>query len=293
MKSFLPIFICFFFFLAPSLQAQEDYIVDGETYSLKTDVKGDLELLWNVIDSQYRYFLKKGDYITELKNTKMDGRYQQEYKNVLSEQTTDANIPTKKVNLTLPSLHSFFVEYNTLKNSSFSDGRQNVQLKLLLGAYLGVTNSVYTDKTTNESQAVVGAELELVDPVKLKRHSAVLDLRHTFEGSDKNYKYSATQASLNYRFKFVKTAKLDIYANVKFAAFTYFKTEFTYSDAGITLFHSDTDSGFSSPLTFGIGADYKVGNGYITFGYHDIVGINVDSNKEFPIDFSLGYKFNL
>lgn len=291
MKSILPLIVCCFFLLAPSLYAQEDYTVNGETYSLKTDVKGNLELLWNVIDGQFRYFLKKGDYITELKNTKQDGRYQQEYKQVLSEQTADVSISTKKVNLTLPSLHSFFAEYNALKDSGFTDAKRNTELKLLLGGFLGVTNSVFTANITNESQAFVGLELELIDPVKLKRHAVVLDFKHTFEGSDN--KYSISQTSLSYRFKFIKTAKLDIYANAKFFAFSFFNTEYTLVDKGVIKVEKESGSDFSSPLTLGIGADYKVGNGYITFAYRDIVGINMDSNKEFPIDFSLGYKFHL
>ncbi len=289
MKSLLPIFICCFFLLAPSLQAQEQYIVDGETYTLKSDVKGDLELLWNVIDREYRYFLKKGDYITELKNTKQNGNYQEEYKQVLQEQTADKSISTKKVNLTLPSLHSFFVEYNTLKDSNFSDNKSSIHLQFLLGANVGVTNSVYTENINNDSQAIVGLELELTDPVKLRRHSMVLDFRHTFEGGDN--KYSVSQVALNYRFKFVKTAKFDMYVNTRVAAFSFYKKEIYY--LGSTAVDTETGSAFSSPISFGIGADYKVGNGYITFGYHDFVALNMDSNKEFPIDFSLGYKFNL
>ena len=62
---------------------------------------------------------------------------------------------------------------------------------------------------------------------------------------------------------------------------------------GIPIVANESGSNFSSPLTFGIGADYKIGNGYLTFAYRDIVGINVESNSEFPIDFSLGYKFSL
>ena len=291
MKFILPVLACFFLFSTTSIQAQETYIVDGETYSLKSDVKGEIELLWNVIDEQYRYFLKKGDYIAELKNTKQNGKFQQEYKQILAAQTAEANISTKNVNLTLPSLNSFFSEYNSLKDSSFSNAQTNVQLQLLLGGYLGVTNSIYTANITNEAQAVLGLELELVDPIKLKRHAAVLDLKHTFEGSDNIY--SATQFSLNYRFKFIKTAKLDVYANAKFFAFTFFDTEVGYLDGGVPKVRTDSGSDFSSPLTFGIGADYRIGNGYITFAYRDVVGINVDSNKEFPIDFSLGYKFRL
>lgn len=291
MKCIFPILACFFLLFSSSIQAQETYSVNGENYSLKSDVKGEIELLWNVIDGQYRYFIKKGDYVSELKNTKQDGKYQQEYKQILAAQTADANISTKNVNLTLPSLHSFFSEYNSLKDSNFSNVQDSVQLQLLLGGYLGVTNSIYTTNPTNEAQAVLGLELELVDPVKLKRHAVVLDLKHTFEGSDN--KYSATQLSINYRFKFIKTAKLDVYANAKFFAWTFFDSQVSYLEGGVAKTRNESGDDISSPLTFGIGADYKVGNGYITFGYRDFIGINVEGNKEFPIDFTLGYKLPL
>lgn len=289
MKSFLLVFC--FFLLAISVQGQQEYIVDGETYSLKTEVDGPITLLWNTIDGKYRYFLKKGIQITELKNTKQNGKYQEEYKAVLKEKTADANISTKNVNLTLPSLHAFFVEYNKIKDPNYADAEKNIDLQFRLGAYAGITNSIYTANVENKLQPVVGLELETIDAVKLKRHAMVLGFRHTFESSE--YKYSASQFSLNYRFKFVKTPKLDIYVNAKFATLTFFKNEITYSQEGTQKTEKETGSDFSAPLTFGIGADYRVGKGYITFGYHDIVGLNVDNNKEFPIDFSLGYKFNL
>lgn len=290
MKSIFPLVICLFLFLNSSLQAQENYTVNGETYSLKSDIKGNIELLWNVIDSEYRYFIKKGDHIEELKNTKQDGKYQQEYKQVLAAQTADANISTKNVNLTLPSLRSFFAEYNSLKDPNFSEVKKDIQLKFLLGGYLGVTNSVYTKNIDNDSQAVVGLELELTDPTNLKRHSMVLDFKHTFEGGDS--KYTVSQFGLNYRFKFVKTPKFDLYVNAKFAALSFYKKGEYTNNAG-DIVPSDSGSSFNSPLSLGLGADYKVGNGYITFGYHDFVALNMDSNKEFPIDFSLGYKFHL
>lgn len=291
MKSLLPILICCIFFLAPSLQAQEEYTVDGETYSLKSEVKGDLELLWNVIDNHFRYFLKKGDYITELKNTKVNGKYQEDYKEVLKEQTADVTISTKKVDLTLPSLQRFFVKYNTLKDPAFVDTKVDSRLNLRLGAYGGVTNSIYTSNINNTNQAVGGLELELVDLVNLKRHSLVLGFRHTFESSD--YKYSVSQLSLNYRFKFIKSSRFDMYVNTKFASLSFFEIETSVDDEGVSKVINESGTDFSSPIAFGIGADIMVGNGYITLGYHDIVALNMDNNKEFPIDFSLGYKFNL
>jgi len=296
MKLLIPIFTLFFILSAGALQAQQQYTVDGQTYTLNAEVEGALTLLWNTIDGEYRYFSKKDNDIVELKNTKQDGDYQEEYKETLQQQTSDAAVSTEKVKLTLPSLHAFFVDYNKKKDPNFSEAEKSIDLQFRLGAFVGMSNSIYTQNPTNALQAVAGIDLELVDGVKLKRHAMVLRFKQTFESSE--YKYSASQLSLNYRFKFVKTSKFDAFINTKFAALTFSKREQTYILApdvfpNITYTEKTSGSDFSAPITFGLGADYKVGNGYITFNYNDIVGLSVDSNGEFPIDFTLGYKFNL
>ena len=48
-----------------------------------------------------------------------------------------------------------------------------------------------------------------------------------------------------------------------------------------------------APILLGLGADIKLGNGFLTFGYNDLIGLTIDDNGEFPVDFTLGYKFNL
>lgn len=291
MKSLLPILICFLLF-SSTIQAQQEYTVDGQSYTLNTEIEGSLTLLWNTINGEYRYFSKKGNDIVELKNTKQNGDYQEEYKEVLKQQTSDAAVPTENVKLTLPSLHDFFVEYNKQKDPSFSDEKSSIELQLRLGAFVGGGNSIFTENPTNAKQFLAGIDLELVDAVKLKRHSMVLRFKQTFENSD--YKYSASQFSLNYRFKFVKTPKFDAFINTKFAALTFSKREYTVIPfGGPATVYNESGTDFNAPITFGIGADYKVGNGYITFNYNDIVGLNVESNDEFPVDFTLGYKFNL
>ncbi len=293
MKSYAFLSVLIFLFFATTLNAQQEYIVNGEIYTLNTEVAGNLTLLWNTIDGEYRYFSKKGNDISELKNTKQDGRYREEYKEVLQEQTSDAGISVEDVKLTLPSLHSFFAEYNKKKDPNFSETKSSIALQLRLGAFAGISNSIYSHNPTNELQPVAGIDLELVDNVKLKRHALVLRFKETFK-SDK-YKFSSSQFSLNYRFKFIKTPRFDAFLNCKFASLTFVNREeliigFGEVDQPI---YGEKGSDFNAPITFGLGADYKVGNGYITFNYNDIVGLNVDDNGEFPIDFTVGYKFNL
>ena len=56
---------------------------------------------------------------------------------------------------------------------------------------------------------------------------------------------------------------------------------------------SDSSGDFQALGNFGIGFDYAIGNGYLTFTYNDIIGLSLDTNGEFPLDLTLGYKFNL
>ena len=292
MKSLLSIFVFCFFLFATTLQAQQQYTVDGQTYSLNTEVEGTLTLLWNTVEGEYRYFSKKGNDIVELKNTKQNGDYQEEYKETLKQQTSDGPVSTQGLKLTLPSLHGFFAEYNKQKDPNFTDPKQAIDLQFRLGIFGGIGNSIFTENPTNALQALAGVDFEIVDNVKLKRHSMVLRFKQTFESSD--YKYSASQFSLNYRFKFVKTPRFDAFINTKFAALTFSNREYTVIPlGGPAIVKEESGSTFNAPITFGIGADYKVGNGYITFNYNDIVGLSVDSYGEFPVDFTLGYKFNL
>ena len=293
MKSLLSIFVFFFFLFSVTLQAQEEYSVNGQTYNLNTEVEGTLTLLWNTVNGEYRYFSKKGSEIAELKNTKQNGDYQEEYKETLNQQTSDAVVSTEKVKLTLPSLHEFFVEYNKKKDPSFAEENKSVDLQFRLGLFGGMGNSIFTENPTNALQPLAGVDFEIVDAVKLKRHAIVLRFKQTFKSSE--YKFSASQLSLNYRFKFIKTPKFDAFINCKFASLTFANREeiiIGYGEVDQAIY-GEKGSDFNAPVTFGIGADYKVGNGYITFNYNDIVGLNVESNDEFPVDFTLGYKFNL
>ena len=87
--------------------AQNMYTVNNESIELKTEVEGTLDLLWNIFNGKYRYFVRSSDgNIQELKNTKNaeTHKYQEEYKTVLDELTQDYGITADKVNLTLFSL---------------------------------------------------------------------------------------------------------------------------------------------------------------------------------------------
>ena len=105
-------FLCFFVCYT-SITAQKIYTIKNETLELKIEVDGKIDLLWNIIDSQYRYFVRRPDgNIQELVNTKnANNKYQEEYKSTLTNLTLDATVSTEDLNLTLYSLKQFFNHY--------------------------------------------------------------------------------------------------------------------------------------------------------------------------------------
>lgn len=273
--------------------AQQTYTVGNETLALKTETEGTLDLLWNTINEQYRYFIKTKDgKITELNNTKdTDNKYQEEYKSVLEDLTS---MNASKVKLTTYSLKSFIDKYNSSIDSNYVSSEPKSKVKLRLGVFGGVTNSPFNKNPNNQKTALFGTELEAVSDNVASRHAGFLNVRHTTDNDD--FKYSATQVALGYRFRFISKANFNIYAQTKFATFTSSKITSTIADpsdsnAFITI--EDTSTAFDVPFIFGLGADIKLGKGYLTLVYDSIIAAALDSQDNFPVDFAVGYKFNL
>ena len=123
--------ICFILSVS-FLNAQESYTINGETLELKTEVDGKLDLLWNIIDGKYRYFVRTEDNtITELKNTKVERKFQEEYKTLLNELTNNS-MSTKRLNLTLFSLKEFIDKYNISADSNYQSNvsRSKLQFRI-------------------------------------------------------------------------------------------------------------------------------------------------------------------
>lgn len=282
-----------FFSIQISVFAQETYTVNGTSYPLNTEVEGTITLLSNSIDNEIRIFSKKGNEILELTNTKVNGNYQEEYLTVLQKHSGKSAAEVADVKLTLGSLRNFYNEYNKQEDSSFSYDENPVRIIAHLGAYGGLTNSIYKENETNAFQPKIGLEVELMDAVKLQRHAIVFRVGQTFATDD--LKGSSTEISFNYRFKFVKTDKFNVFINTKVAAFSFGKSEVLIpaTEDEPAIIEETNGSGFDVPVAFGLGAEYKLGNGYLFVTYNDAVALNADSNGEFPVDVSLGYKFRL
>jgi hypothetical protein len=85
-----------------------------------------------------------------------------------------------------------------------------------------------------------------------------------------------------------------MFLNTKIVAYTYSSEKnIEDPDSTMDILVKEAGGNLIAPVAFGIGADYAIGNGYITFSFNDIVAIGVTSNGEFPTDFTLGYRFSL
>ncbi len=282
--------ICTTTFVQGQTQTQT---VNGESLELRTDVDGTLSLLWNIFDQEYRYFIKKNGNITELTNEKDGKKYTDSYKNQLATLTSDYPVSTDNVKLTLASLRKFTNVYNTKANPDYVTNSTVVKPSFRLGGFAGITNSIYTTNPTNASNTQLGIDFEILDTQALPRHSFVVQYKQTLSSDD--YDYSATQFSLNYRFKFIKSERIDVFLNTKLATYTSATTGDIETVVDDQIFVTEGASGgsFQGPFLFGLGADIALGNGYLMLNYLDVYSFFLDDNGEFPVDFSIGYKFNL
>lgn len=246
-----------------------------------------MTLLWNVIDNEYRYFAKKGNDIVELKNTRVDGNYQEEYKQTLTELTVDYPVDASKTNLTLVGLRSYFNKYNKLADTNYVERNSSVDLETRLGAFGGISNNNSTTNPENVFAPLLGVEFEITDNVVLKRHAVVFQFRHSFEATD--YDLTFSQFALNYRYKFIKNDQIAVFAQAKLFTLTFSKLAEDNFNGLETL----SNTSVNTPIGLGLGLDYKIGNGFLTFGINDLVAPGLDTNGEFSKDVTLGYMFIL
>ena len=295
MKKLALIFL--FFLCFSSLTAQNTYTINNETLNLKTEVEGKIDLLWNIIDQKYRYFVQSEDgNIQELVNTRGDNKkFQEEYKTTLELLTTDANISVDNVDLTLTSLRKFFKNYDAAVDSNVNYPSDKIKLAARIGFFAGMTNQPFIENIENVSVPYFGAELEFFEESDMPKHTGYFSLNHSLENDD--FKYTATQFALGYRFRFVNKAKFNIYVNTKLVTFTIYDSNIIYEDEDnpdTFLTEDNSGSNIDAPFIFGLGADIKISsNSFITLTYQEIFALFLESQGNFPIDFAIGYKFNL
>ncbi|RKE98465.1 outer membrane beta-barrel protein [Ichthyenterobacterium magnum] len=284
-------FLCFLFSLT-SINAQDVYIVNEKKIQLKTAVNGNLDLLWNIIDNEYRYFVKnESNTIIELKNTKKDKKYQEEYKDLLGE-LTNGSMPTNKLRFTLYDLTNFVDDYNSKVNPDYQSLISRSKILLRLSVFGGITNSPFITNIDNVKTPLFGTELEVVEGNRISRHAVFMQLKHVLEHDDLNY--STTELALGYRFRFVNAETFSLYGNVKFATLNFSKATIIVNNNGTLNSQDISETAFDVPFIFGIGADIRVSeNSFITLAYNELFALLLDNQGNFSTDFSVGYKFNL
>jgi len=287
---FLLLFILFCF----SASAQKQYTINGETLELKTEVTGTIDLFWNIIDHEYRYFVRKDNVITELVNTRgNNNKFQEEYKTTLSELTKDSGLNTSDVKLTLYDLGNFINKYNASQDSNYIIASKEAIIKSRLLVFGGVTNSPFINNPDNINNPQFGAEIEVFEGNILPRHTLFFEIKHVLNNDE--FKYSTTQLSLGYRFRFINTEKFILYANMVFGTYNFSKNTLSFiNEADAIITEEITNNGFDAPFAFGIGADFKITpNSFITLNYNELFALFVDSQDNFSTNVALGYKFNL
>ena len=276
-----------------SLKAQETYIVNGESLQLKTEVDGKLDLLWNIVDKEYRYFIRSSDNsITELINTTDDNdKYQDQYKVTLESATS--GMSADKVNLTLPSLITYIESYNKDQDANFESTHLKSKVQMRLMVFGGITNSPFVTNPDNIKTPVFGGELEISEDKESPRHSGFLQIRHVLDDKDK-FPYSTTELSLGYRFRFIRSKGFNLFADVKAATVNFSKGRITDNEGVITLNGDASNTAFDVPFIFGIGADIRVSKcSFITLGYNQLFAAFLDNQGNFSTDITLGYKMQL
>lgn len=274
------------------IAAQQTFIIEGDTLQLQREVKGSLSLFWNQEDTKYRYFVQKENRMVELRDSLINGKLQ--YREQLAKLTSDTEIRTDDVKFLLYSLKHFVNSYNALVQEDYEFNEASTNIKQRLGLFVGLSNNKYTENPENIISPIVGLEYEFYDPNLAPRHSAFLQLRQSFKREE--YRYSSSQLSINYRFKALYFKGWDLHINTELATFLYSEDKVRIKDDSGEVVAIKDDSGFSftAPFSFGIGSDIRItDNSFISLGYNDIFAIALDGNDSFPVDFTVGLKYNL
>ncbi|MBA6153152.1 outer membrane beta-barrel protein [Gelidibacter maritimus] len=273
--------------------AQKSYTIDGQSIQLKTAVDGPVALLWNIIDEEYRYFIKtQDDQLVELINTKnANGVYQEQYKSALKD-ITNNTLDVSKLKLRLPSLARFIERYNTAVNPDYISMHASFHPEIRLGIFGGITNSPFVENPQNVKSAVFGAEVEMLVTAN-RRHSGYLQLRQVAEKDE--FKYQTTELSLGYRYRFIENSRFSVYGDAKFATLNFTKATVIYIDENDTINTEHIDeTAFDIPLIIGLGADVKLSNTiYANLGYNQIFAIFFKNQGNFSSDITLGLKFKI
>ncbi|WP_242117050.1 hypothetical protein [Aestuariivivens sediminicola] len=288
MKRFLLLASLFMYFLNTS--AQQTYTVNGESLELSMEVEGDLDLLLLKLDKGYRFFVKDStEQVQELINTRdIDGTHFSEYRHTLETLTAGSGMTTELVAFSKYGLKEFIKAYNRKGHRRYAYTSDKVKTQTRMGVFGGLTNHPLIENTNNDKTGLFGLEFELLEKKESPRQSGFMSIEHTLKQND--FDYVSTIIAIGHRYRFINRSKFNIYTNLQIATYTFSKETSAMNTEDMTV----KNNTLRVPFILGIGSDIKVSeNSYITFIYNEIVSVFVKNNGHFPLNFSMGYKFNL
>jgi hypothetical protein len=202
--------------------------------------------------------------------------------------TKNVNDIINTLNFTLHDFEVFFKSYNTLVGNSVYN-EKHTTLKTRLAFYGGITNQPFILNLGNITVPFFGSELEFISSDEITKHAGFFSIEHALDHDD--FKYSSTQLALGYRYRFINKSSFNIYGNVQFATLTFSKNTVELTSTTTEVIKNSI---FKIPLIFGLGADIKISDcSFITLAYNKLFALLIDNNSNFPVNFTIGYKFNL
>ena len=290
MKKLCVLLIVFIYpFVSGYAQIQQS--INGKTFSLTLEVEGKLDLLSNSNKDNLRLFVRdQNDSIIELINTKdIDGTYFQQYKEQLEILTKDSNMSAESVSFGIYSIKQFIKAYNSSGMRRYAYTDEKVKAKARLGFFGGLTNIPFIENLNNKSAPFFSGEIEFFQDKEMPRQTGYFAIKQTLNTND--IQYQSTQLALGYRFRFINKSPFNVHANLEFAAFTFSKSIVAMENGSN---ETVLNKSFRIPIIFGLGSDIRITKtSFITLTYYEIVSVLIDSNGHFPIDFGIGYKFDL
>lgn len=271
-------------FLQNMTYSQEVAVIEGNEVPLIKAAEGEIDLLWCLYLRQTKFYVKtKEGTLIELNKTNDPN-----FKSQLSQLTNGFGNPSD-LKFKLHSLSDYINNYNASIDPDFKAYESPNKLKWQMAAMGGVSNNPFVTNNDNVLNAMLGLELEVSGNVPTSKHSGFLQLRQVFKND--SFEYQTTELSLGYRYRFIRKENFNVFAQTKFATLN-------FSEATILNVENDEimikDTAFDIPFIIGLGTDIRLGkHSYLTFIYGELFAVFVDNQGNFPLDFSVGYRFEL
>lgn len=264
--------------------AQQQYTVNGEEVMLYLEEEGKLTLLTERSSRDFRFFLKKGAQIEELRASN--------YKEKLNELTADVELDFRKISFNRRDLSWVVQKYN--RGGEEAEQKES-EILFRFGGWFGQSNVSSFRNPEDKNIPFFGAEFEGYSDSSYTRNSIIAQLRATNTNDDDDFQLELFEFMLGYRFKLVDTGFFHLYLEAELITFGRYKETYTIFNADGALVESNqTNTYVSAPLGLGAGMAFRIfPSTYFTLGYSNLVKVGESTRNDFPVDIRAGFKFNL